>query len=263
MTTNLIVPIDLAPAPYILADPGFLATLAAVEGQATALKVTDAATAQQAATLQIKLTTAGKDLEKMRQELTAPFLSAQRKIAEVAREPAARIEAAKVSLRKQLTAYDEEQRRIAAEAERAKQAELARLEKLRREEEAREILRQKAEEKTAAEAAAKIAPNAEAGMCLDDDTVTPPQMTETQKAIEALKHTPVVAAPKPAGITYRTTLLVTVTDINLLPDQFVERTAKMAAIRATYCSGWAEGKPLPVVPGCKFEALRTAVSTGR
>lgn len=258
MSSELIVPISLAPAPYILADPAFLTTLATVEQQAASLRVTDAASAQAAATLQIRLTTAGKDLEKMRQELTAPFLAAQRKIADVAREPAARIEAAKVSLRKQLTAYDEEQRRLAAEAERVRQTELRRLELVRQEEERKEAARLAEIQRRADEAAA-----ANREVPVDFDAEVPAPKTETQKAIEAIKYAPVAVAPKPAGISFRVTLVAVVTDVALLPDAFVERTPKLAAIRATYCSGWKEGQALPVVPGVRFEVQRTAVSTGR
>ena len=259
---QLLVPIELAPAPYVLADPQFLSTLDAVERQAAALHVSDAESAEVGAKLQIRLTNAGKELERVRQELTAPFLAAQRKIADVARGPANRIEAAKLALKKQLTTYDEDQRWQCAEALRKQQEELGRLEKLRREEEAREILRQKAVDKAAQEAAAQAKAANEAPP-LDLDEPPPPVKTETQKAIEAIRYTPVVAASKPAGITFRVSLVAVVVDVNLLPEPFIEKTPKLRAIQATYCSGWKEGQELPVLPGVRFEVKRDAVSTGR
>lgn len=261
--SELLVPLDLAPAPYILADSGFLATLAQVEEQTAALKVTDAHSAQVAASLQVKLTQAGKDLEATRISLSRPFLEAQRKIADVARGPAARIEQAKSALKTQLAAYDAEQRRLAAEAEKARQAEIRRLDEIRRKEIAAEMLRIK-EAEEAAKAAMAAVPPEEVGLCLDDDEpAAPPPKTETQRALENLQHAPVVATPKPVGVAMRVTLQATVTDVGLLPDLFVERVPKLAAIRSTYCSGWSEGKSLPEVPGVRFEVKREPVAQGR
>lgn len=255
---NLSVPIQLAPAPYILADPAFLATLETVEQQAAAIKVTDAATAQAAAQLQVRLTNAGRDLERMRTELTAPFLAAQRKIADVARGPAGRIEAAKSTLKAQLTAYDAAERAKAAEAERVRQAELRRLEIIRLNEERAEAARKAETDRLFAEIAAANKPVPD-----DLDDPVPVVQTETEKAIEAIKYAPVAVAPKPSGITFRVSLAAVVVDVNALPVEFVTREPKLRALQATFCSGWREGQELPVVPGVRFEVKRTAVSTGR
>ncbi len=142
---------------------------------------------------------------------------------------------------------------------------MARLERVRQVEEF--AARKKAEElaKQLAEAAAKSkAPTLE----LDDDDappapVEPAQKTETEKQIEAIQHAPVVAAPKPAGVSYRVVLIHKVESVAKLPDIFVIKTANDAAIRSTYCSGFREGEPIPVVPGVVFTVQKTVVSTGK
>lgn len=263
MTTELIVPLDLAPAPYILANSGFLATLAQVEEQVSTLNIHDAESDQLAATLLVRLTTAGVQLEKTRKELTAPFRAAADKIMEVSRGPAGRIEAAKVALKKQQSTYNEDQRRKAAEAERVRQAEIRRLDDLRKAEIAAEMKKIKEAEDAAKAALAAVAP-ADLGMCLDDDEpVAPPPKTEVQRALETLQHAPVVVAPKPVGVTMRVTLVPTITDVMALPEPFVERVPKMAAIKAVYTVGWTEGKAIPECPGVKFTVNREPVSSGR
>jgi hypothetical protein len=114
----LHVAVTLPPAPYALATSGFLVTLAAVEAEIASIAITDAESAQQAATIQSRLTSAGSALEKQRKALKDPFLAAGKAIDAAAAEPAARIEAAKQAVKAKLTAFDAEQRRIAAEADR-------------------------------------------------------------------------------------------------------------------------------------------------
>ncbi len=259
------------PTPLRLATPGFIAQLVDVEQRIAALKITDAATAQEAATLQQRLTTAGKILEETRVKLNAPVLEQQRKINAIAKIPAERIERAKTALKTALTAFDNEQRRLAQEAERARQAELARLEKLRLAEEAEvarkaaELAKQAAEARAKAEAAAKAtgAPPIQEMDFGSAEPAEPPPKTETEKAIEAVKFAPAVVTPKPSGIAWKVTLVPTVTDVKALPDLFQIRTANMAAIRATFCAGYREGEPIPTCPGCAFEVKREPVSTGR
>lgn len=255
----LVVPLDLPAAPHTLASPGFLATLATVESQIATMTVTDPQSAQAAADLQTRLTRAGSDLEKQRKALKQPFIDAGRKIDEVAQAPALRIEQAKGSLKRLLTAYDLEQQRLAREAEAKRQAELRALREKQEAEEA--AARKKADEiaRQAAEAA-----KASAAPVMDFEAeMEPAPKTETQKAIEALVHAPAVVAPKPAGVAFRVTLVPTVTDPAKLPDIFVERVPKLAAIRSTYCTSWKEGQPIPVCDGVEFRVDRTPVSTGR
>lgn len=259
--TQLQVPITLPPAPHVLADTSFLKTLSLVEKQVDELRVTDAVTAQSAADLTTRLTSAGNQLEKARKALKQPFIEAGRAIDVAAEAPARRIDEAKRKLKDSLSAYHEEQRRIAEEEERKRQAELRRLEELRRKEEEAERKRQAEID----EAARKAAQTAQVEIVdIDDDTPLPPPVkTEVQKQIEAISYAPAVAPAKPVGLTYRTTLTFTVENVNKLPDVFVEKTAKIAAIRATFCNGWKEGEPLPVLDGVKFEVKRDVMSTGR
>lgn len=261
--TQITVSPSLPPAPHVLADTAFLSTLATVEHQVAELHVTDATTAQLAAELQSRLTSAGNQLEKARKALKQPFIDAGRAIDAAALAPANRIDAAKATLKAELAAYDAEQRRKAEEAERERQRKLRELEAQRQ----REAEAQRKKEEEAAEVARKAAEasKVEVVEIEDDEPAAPPPVvkTETEKAIDALKYAPVVAAPAPVGITYRTTLTVTVIDLNALPDMFIEKTPRLQAIKATFVTGWREGSPLPECPGVKFELKREPVSTGR
>lgn len=259
-TAPLNVEIVLPQAPHTLATPGFLATLAEVEKQIASMSVTDAASAQSAADLQSRLTKAGGDLEKQRKILKEPFIAAGRAIDEAASGPASRIESAKGNIKRLLTAYDAEQRRVAAEAERKRQEELKALmeEQQRQAEEARK--RQAEEDRKAAEAAKANEP---AAMEFDDSPPAPDPQAEIAKKIETLKQAPAVVAAKPAGLVFRTTLVANVTDVAKLPDMFVTKTANLRAIQATYCSGWKEGQAIPVCAGVEFRVDKQPVSTGR
>ncbi len=245
----------------VLCDASFLSTLANVEARIATLKVSDAESAQVAADLQQRLTTAGRKLESARTELKAPFIAKGREIDEASRVPAQRIEQAKDKLKRQLLAYAEEQARIAREAEIARQKELARLEAIRVAEE--KVAQAKAAElaRQAAEAAAKSkAPT----MDLDfDEEPLPVQKTETEKAIEAVQFTPSPVAAKPSGVMFRSAIRIASIDLAKLPESFVVRTANEKAIRATFCTGWRDGDPLPECPGVVFGIDKTAVSTGR
>ncbi len=225
------------------------------------MAVTDAQSAQAAANVTTRLTQAGSALEKQRKSLKEPFLEAGRAIDAAAAAPLGRIALAKEKVKRLLTAYDEAERIKAANAERARQAEIARLQKIA-DDEAAEAKRKA--DAIAAELAAQAAKLPDAVEW--DEPEAPPvpvQKTETEKAIEALTHAPAVVVAKPAGVAFRTVLTAVVTDINKVPDCFVTKTANLQAIRATFCTKWAEGQPLPVCDGVKFDVSRTAVSTGR
>jgi hypothetical protein len=122
--------------PLVLVDAGFISTLVSVETAVAALKITDAPSAQQAADLQIRLTTAGRKLEEARKTLKQPFIDKGNEIDAAARIPQQRITAAKDALKKRLTDFEAEQAKAAEEAEHARLKELDRLEQLRRKEEA-------------------------------------------------------------------------------------------------------------------------------
>ncbi len=268
--TDLVIVPEAIPTGLILASTGFLKTLAEVEAQARDLKITDAASAQLAASLQIRLTDAGSQLEKQRKALKAPFIEINRKIDEAAREPASRVEVAKNLLRHSLVKFESEQRRLAEERERERQAELRRLEAIRQKEIEAENARKAELERIAREAAAKAPPPVETVSLDDEDEVdfdeapTPePVKTATQVALEAVQHAPVAAPVRPMGITFRESLVPVVTDLKLVPEAFIERTPKMRAIIATFCAGWRSGTALPVCPGVEFQVKKDAVSTGR
>jgi len=278
MTTDLelILPAITPALPLVLADRKFLSTLATVETQVAALRVIDAATQQLAADLQIRLTTAGGALEKERKAIKQPFLDKCTEIDTAARPVMLRIDTAKAVLKKALTDFALEQARIAAKAEADRQAELRRLEALRvaeeraRQEKAAALAKQaalaQAERERVAEAA-RIAgmPAPVALMDVEDDCPDDAQAakTETERQIEAVKYAAPVVVAKPVGVAMRTTLIMRVTDAAKVPDVFVKRIVNEAAIRATYCSGWRVGMPVPEVPGVHFDVETTAVSTGR
>lgn len=259
MTTELQVPINLPPAPHVLANTSFLTTLAQVEEQVATLAITDAQSAQNAANLTARPTSAGNQLEKARKALKQPFIEAGRAIGAAAEEPSRRIDKAKAAVRSALAAYEAEQRRLADEAEKKRQAELRRLEEQRQKEEAEAAKRQAEIDEAARKAAA--ASKVEV-LDIDDEPVPAPK-TETQKQIDAIKFAPAPVVTKPVGVAFKTFLTFVVEDVRKLPDVFVERSAKMAAIRAAFCNGWKEGEPMPVCDGVRFEVKRDVASTGK
>lgn len=272
LSVEIVSPIP--PMPLVLADNAFLSTLATVEGQVAALHVTDAASAQVAADLQVRLTGAGKKLDEERVRLIAPYLTLQRKINDAAKAPALRIENAKSALKVALTNYANEEDRKRIAAEKARLAEIARLEAIAEVERVAEQKRLDEIERQAAEARQlqeSQKPSAVEDWGDDEPAEAPepvepvvPEKTEAAKALEALKYAPVAApAPKPVGVQFRVTLVPEVTDANALPDHFVDRVPKMQAIRATYCSGWVEGKPVPSCPGVRFTVDKQPVASGR
>ncbi len=253
MTTPqpLHVAVVIPPTPYTLATPGFMSTLAAVEAEIAGITITDTESAQAAANIQSRLTSAGTTLERQRKALKQPFADAGKAIDDAARGPQDRIEAAKTAVKAKLAAFDAAERKKAADAEAKRQDELRKL----REQQEREA----AEARKKADEAARIAAeSAVPSMDLGDD-----EPTETEQKLAALEAAPAVVAPKPAGVSMRVLLVATVVDIEKLPAQFVTKTANMTAIRAKHCAGWKDGDPLPVCEGVKFEVSRTPVSTGR
>lgn len=262
--TQVISVEPILPAePVVIANSGFLTTLAQVEREIAHLKITDAPTAQAAANLLTRLTSAGSKLETARKTVKEPFLLKCREIDDAAKAPAARIETAKTALKKMQTEWALEQARIAAEAERKRQAEIARLEALRKEEERKEQERLKEIERLAAEAAkANAVPVVDVDFG-DSEPPEPAPKTETQKAIETLQHAPVPVAAAPAGVSIRKRLIIASIDVAKLPDAFVIRTANEREIRRVYCEGWKDGDPMPEVSGVAFKVDTIVASTGR
>lgn len=275
MSLPITITPSIPPAPYVLADPAFTATLADCEKRISELKITTPASAQIAADLQVRLTRAGKELEAKRAELLRPALDWQALINSTARPVATRIDAAKKVLSDGLSDFKIEQDRIAAEAERARQSEIARLERIRlaEEKEAKRKSDEIAQQLATMEAArlAKLSEQQkkdEADLAFPDELIpeqelSPPEKTETEKMLEAVKFAPAVAVAAPSGVSFKETLVIDTIDVAKLPDIFVTRVAKEAAIRASFCTGWASGQALPECAGVTFRIDRKTVSTGR
>ena len=254
MPDQLIVqPVEII-QPLVLASPGFLQTLAKVEQDIASLQITDAASAQAAADLQSRLTTAAKTLDTQRKALNKPFEDQIKAINSAAKDPALRIESAKSDVSRMLTTFTVEQQRLQREAEAKRQAELKALQE--------QAAKEKAEaDRIAAEAKAAVTTDAS-----EEDWGAPTPVvvapTETEKKIAAIA-VPTVRVVAPAGVAMRVTLEAIVEDIDKIPPMFIERTVKLRAIQSTYCVKYADGQPLPVCPGIKFEIKRSTVSTGR
>ncbi len=250
MTEAITVEVVDFVAPMVLANSGFLATLATVEEQVSKLTITDAATAQQAADLQSRLTKAAKTLDDQRKALNKPFDDQITAINAAAKGPANRILEAKTKVARALTDFAVAEQRRAQEAERKRQANLAALQEKAR------------AEKAEADRLAALATPAP----VDDDwgasEVAPVAPTATEIAIKAIAA-PVAQVARPSGVTIRTTLQATVEDISKVPDIFIEKTVKLRAIQSTFCAKWKEGDPMPVCGGVKFTVEKTTVSTGR
>ena len=230
----------------VLCDGGFLSTLATVEDRIATLKITDAESAQTAADLQQRLTTAGRKLEAARTELKAPFLAKGKEIDEAAKGPAQRIEGAKRRLAEVLTAYAEAQAKAAREAEAARQKELARLEEVRRKEEA----------DAKAKADAIAAKNKVEVMDFDDGP------TATEAAIATVAAAPIVAE-RPSGVSFKKTMRIASVDPDKLPEKFVVKQADTMLLRTTFCTAWKDGDPMPLCVGVVFAIDKQVISTGR
>lgn len=264
--------------PLILCNGSFMGTLKQVEAQTKGLTVIkDAVGNQSAANLLQRATSAGTQLNKQRLELVKPFQDQIDAINAAAKGPAGRLDAVKSSLKTSQTNFNNEQRRLAEEAERARQAELQRLEEIRLSEE--KAAQQKAVQiseqiRKQNEAAAKLVEEARlAGLPVVviaeeenfDEAPEPVAIvkTETERQIEAIRFAPVVAPIKASGVREVTALVPFVTDVAALPDIFVDRIPKIAAIRSTFCSGFKKGDAIPVLSGCRFEVQTSTQSTGK
>lgn len=270
-----LIPLATLPkATMVVADARFVATVVQVEKQVKTLAVLKTAIeAQSAADLQVRVTDAANEINSTRLALVRPLQDQIDAINNLARPVTARLEAAKASLKTAQTNYANEQARLAKQEQARIDAEIKRLQAIA---DAEAVQRQKELDRITAEQAELERKQAEAAKhskveIIDDDIpeevidepAPTPEKTETERQLEALKYAPAVVAPKPVGVATRKTLTVVVTDVNLLPDMFVDKTARLRAIQSTFCSGWVEGKPLPVLAGCTFEVVSTVVSTGR
>lgn len=228
--------------PLVLCTAGFLTTLAKVERDVAAHKITDAASNQAAADMLVRLTEAGKKLEDARRTLKAPFEQKSKEIENAAKGPMDRIEAAKRLIKTKATDYALAERQRAEKAEAERRAEIARLEKLAKEEAAK---------------APKLP------VIEDDDIVLPPPKSEAQKALEAAKAAPAIVHEAPKGVIYKARLVVASIDVTKLPEKYVTRIANETAIRQAHCVGWKDGQPIPELAGVSFRVDRQMVSSGK
>lgn len=258
MAEIIHVPATLPPTPLVLADAEFLTKLVAVEAEVSALAVTSPETAQTAATLLSRLTSANTKLEATRKAIKQPFLDIGRKIDDIAATTASRINRSRDLLKRRLTEWNDKELARLAEIERQRQAEIARLEAAAKRE--REEAERKAAE--AAKAAQAANPDAEV-MDFDFDGEVEPVKTETEKKADALRYAPAPVAQRPTGVAFKQRLTFKITDVRALPETFLVILANETKIRETYCVGWQEGQPLPVLPGVEFTVEKTAVSSGR
>ena len=268
--------------PLVLIDGGFLAQLKQVGQHVESLKITDGQSAQHAADLLVRVTEARKKLDETRLSLWRPLQDQIDKLNAAAKAPLSRLDALKEKLKAaQLAWAQAEAARVAREA-RERQAELdrlaaevaaetaaeqARLDKIAADQaEADRIAAEQAEQARAAATAAGI-------RVVDDEDdepepvpvapVPPPEPTEAEKALERARFAPAPVAAKPVGVQTRTVLVPEVVDIMQVPETFITRTAKMDAIRATFCAKWVKDSPLPTLAGVKFTPTESVVSTGR
>lgn len=241
----------LPATPLMVIDSVFMVELSEREQAVASLSIKDAASAKVASALLSSLTGAGTKLEAERKRVKEPFKAICDAIDAAPKPIQLRIEAAKSAVRTKLNVHIEAEQKKAAELERQRQSEIARLEKLKREEDER-----------AAKEAAELAKHATVVIEDEPDFDEPAPKSEVEKQLDAVKFAPVAVAAKPQGVTFRCTLRIASVQVSALPDNFVLRTADEGAIRRLYCVGWKEGQPLPVVPGVTFSIDRMPVSRG-
>lgn len=254
----------------VLCEAPWTNALKAIEARIMVHKVIDAATQQVASDMLRRLTTAGTQLEEARKTIKEPYLAAGRAIDEAAIGPRTRIEAAKKRLQAGITAFAQaEADRVAAE-ERARQAEIRRLEAEAQKE--RDRLKAIAD-KAAAEAAEalRLADAAKVPDALGIEEEEPPAppaeppppaaKTDAEVRLEQAVHAPAPVAAKAVGWAMRVTLEIAHVDAEKLPAPFVQRVPLTGLIKSTYCTGWSDGQSIPECPGVVFEIKRTPVST--
>ena len=226
-------------SPIVLLKGDVVARIEDIAATAEVMSVTDAESAQAAADFMRRATSLGKEIEAARTEANAPALALQRAINAAVKEPAAKLDAAKRTLQRQVGEWQAEQDRKRREMEVLRLKELARIEaeKRRAEEE------QRRREEEAREA-----------------NLPPPAPMPAPVAQEIVIPAVPLVAPKIAGVRMRSTLVFEIVDASQLPESLTVRTPDSAKIRAQFCQLWREGDPIPDVPGLRFSVDRKAVS---
>ncbi len=247
MSTDLIITGQMPAAPLVLIDAGIVARIETLTADATNAKITDTVAYNAASGIYRELFGLGKDIEAARKQVKEPFFQMGKRIDEAANKELARLTNASTALKTKLTAYQNEQDRLARiEADRIakEQAELA------RQAAAAEKARKEAEEAAAAPVATDDDDYSDLGAEVAVEQAKAEQ-TRVAAATVALTQSRVVQ-PKTEGIYFRVTLKHFVADLQHLPDSLVTKTANDAEIRRLYCQGWRDGDPIPTVPGLTF-----------
>lgn len=240
------------PATPLLVVPGeTVALVAKLTKAGNSVAIIDAATADAAGKLLVELTAIDKLIEARRVEVKAPFLDLGRKIDDAVKPHAQSINVATSKLRTALANWQRQEEKRVADEERARQAELARLEQERKD----------AEQKAAAAQTQAAAGDDLAEFDIVAADIQQARVEEAQANLASARQ--IVTAAKPAGVTYRTTLKAELSDMNKLPPKYVLFSPNMELVRANHCVGWKEGDPIPVVGGIKFTVEKTTVVSTR
>lgn len=243
---------ELPPTPLLVVASDAIEKVTALHQRANALTIRTPQDAEGASALLVEVMQLSKLIEGRRVEAKAPFLDMGKRIDAAVRPHSDALDAVARLLKPKLAQWQQDQDRIAREAEAKRLAELKRLDDERSK-----------REKEAAEAAQR-AQQAEASEFADFDVdLAQQKAAESAAAIANLASARAVVAPKPAGISYRTTLKASVLDVEKLPRAFQTILANNEAIRKAHCVGWKEGDPIPVVPGIRFEVEKTPVVNSR
>lgn len=251
-TAHVEVVAELPPSPLLVVAGESIARVATLQAHATALEVKTADDAQAASALLIEVQQLSKLIEGRRVEAKAPFLDMGKRIDAAVKPHTEALNRVASVIRPKLAQWQAEQERLASEAERKRQAEIARLEEER-----------KKKEREAAEAQKRAATASPDDFADVDADLAAQRAANAQVAVANLATARQIVQPaKPAGVSFRTTLGFTVTNVNALPSSLVIVTPNEAKIRADFCHGWKEGDPLPVVPGVTFTVNKTTVVTG-
>ena len=291
-----LVASELPASPLILVTGETAAIIASLESEARTLVIHDPASADEAAACFREANGLLKELDATRLKLKRPFMDWEDRIDQAAKAPLAALRAAVASVKPKIAKWQDdceararaeeakrqaairaaEAARIAAEQAAAK-AEADRLAAI----EAAKLAAAKA--KAEAEARPTVTGAMQAGLeaafsapveasDFDDfDFVAADVQAEAAQVNAAkvaaasveIQQTRAIIAPRPAGVGFRKTLKVAVTDVGRLPSHLVIVTANDAAIRAQFVTGWKAGDPVPSFPGLSFTVETQTIDNAR
>jgi hypothetical protein len=289
--TSLEIVSELPKMPLLVVSSDTLARVETLSASVNALVIRSAAEAQDCALLMREASDLYNAVELQRTAIKAPVLDLERKIDAAARKPLETLRTVRAVASDRLRKWEsDEQRRLAEEA-RKREEERLRIEREKARVEAERLrlekLEQDRKDREAREEAQRLAQalaQAKAPLADDDDPFDSPEpvapapveddfadlaAAENQRRAaelarqEAALAVPVAPAQKPEGISYRTTLKFEVTNLDLLPKEYVTRFANEAAIRGRFCVGFNERQPLPTLPGVRFYVQKDPITTAR